>query len=212
VTRDGLLERVRDYYDAKLRTFGPTPAGVDWNSRESQEMRFRQLGRLWETDRAASILDYGCGYGALAHWLRAGGHTGEYVGFDVSAEMIREATTQDPALLACTFTCDRRSLAPSDFAVASGIFNVKMDTPAAQWHEYVLATIADLALLARRGFAFNALTAYSDRHKQRPDLYYADPRDLFDHCKRNYGPFVALLHDYPLYEFTLIVRRGSDHV
>jgi SAM-dependent methyltransferase len=211
VTRDGLLEQVRDYYDAKLRAFGPTPAGVDWKSRESQEMRFRQLAKIWEGDPSSSLLDYGCGYGALARWLRAGGHNGAYVGFDVSTEMIRVATVESATLPDCLFTSDRARLGPADYAVASGIFNVKMDTPDAQWREYVLTTIADLARLGRRGFALNALTAYSDPPKRRPDLYYADPRELFDHCKRTYGPFVALLHDYPLYEFTLIVRRGSDH-
>jgi hypothetical protein len=51
------------------------------------------------------------------------------------------------------------------------------------------------------------LTSYSDPDKRRPDLYYADPLALFDHCKRTYSRFVSLIHDYPLYEFTLLVRR-----
>jgi len=212
VTRDVLLEQVRGYYDAKLRAFGPTPAGVDWNSQESQELRFRQLARLWEGEPSSSIIDYGCGYGALVQWLRARGHTGGYCGFDVSTEMIRVAMSHEASGRRSTFTSDRAGLSPADYAIASGIFNVKMETPEAQWREYVLATIADLALLGRRGFAFNALTLYSDPPKRRPDLYYADPRELFDHCKRVHGPFVALLHDYPLYEFTVIVRHDSPHV
>jgi len=40
----------------------------------------------------------------------------------------------------------------------------------------------------------------------RPDLYYADPRLYFDYCKRNFSRHVALLHDYGLWEFTVIVR------
>jgi hypothetical protein len=71
----------------------------------------------------------------------------------------------------------------------------------------VRETIADLAALGTRGFAFNALTLYSDVEKRRPDLHYADPLELFDHCKRTYSRFVTLLHDYPLYEFTILVRR-----
>ena len=35
----------------------------------------------------------------------------------------------------------------------------------------------------------------------------ADPLEAFDRCKRTYSRFVTLLHDYPLYEFTIIVRR-----
>ena len=30
---------------------------------------------------------------------------------------------------------------------------------------------------------------------------------MFDLCKRRYSPRVALLHDYPLYEFTVLVRK-----
>ena len=48
---------------------------------------------------------------------------------------------------------------------------------------------------------------YADAERKRPDLYYADPLALFDHCKRRYSREVALLHDYGLYEFTMIVRK-----
>jgi hypothetical protein len=41
----------------------------------------------------------------------------------------------------------------------------------------------------------------------RADLFYADPCVYFDLCKRRYSRQVALLHDYGLYEFTLIVRK-----
>ena len=57
------------------------------------------------------------------------------------------------------------------------------------------------------GFAFNCLTSYSDAHKMRDYLYYADPCALFDLCKRRYSRYVALLHDYKLYEFTILVRK-----
>ena len=40
----------------------------------------------------------------------------------------------------------------------------------------------------------------------RPDLFYADPCWLFDQCKRRHSRDVALLHDYGLYEFTILVR------
>jgi SAM-dependent methyltransferase len=206
VNHDGLRARVRDYYDGKLHAHGPTPAGVDWNSLASQELRFHQLARLWEGDAGASILDYGSGYGALAAWLRRREHTGTYVGFDVSRQMTAAAEREMRAAAGVRFTAERDTLEPADYAVASGIFNVKTDATDTAWRDYVRGTIADLASLGRRGFAFNALTLYSDVDKRRPDLHYADPLELFDHCKRTYSRFVSLLHDYPLYEFTLLVR------
>jgi SAM-dependent methyltransferase len=204
---ESLIAGVRDYYDARLRQYGPTARGVDWNSEESQYIRFRELARLWGGQPDASIVDYGCGYGALAVWLRTRGHSGPYLGFDVSEAMTTAARAQTAALAECRFTSDRASVAVADYAIASGIFNVKLAIDGARWREYVLAGIADLAALGRRGFAFNVLTAYSDPDKRRADLYYADPVDLFEHCRHAYSRFVSLIHDYPLYEFTILVRR-----
>jgi hypothetical protein len=50
------------------------------------------------------------------------------------------------------------------------------------------------------------LSLYSDPERRRPDLFYADPLFLFDYCKTRFSKAVALLHDYPLYEFTVLVR------
>ena len=55
------------------------------------------------------------------------------------------------------------------------------------------------------------LTRYSDadRMSQRPDLFFGDPLFFFDYCKRNFARNVALLHDYDLYDFTILVRKGT---
>jgi SAM-dependent methyltransferase len=207
MSSERLRGQARDYYEGKLRAHGATPAGVDWNSVESQELRFALLANLWRDEADASILDYGCGYGALADYLRARGHRGAYTGYDVSEAMATAAHARMASLRACQVTARREELKPADFAVASGVFNVKQDADEDAWRAYIWETVADLAELGTRGFAFNALTSYSDLDKRRPDLYYADPLEAFDRCKRAYSRFVTLLHDYPLYEFSIIVRR-----
>jgi SAM-dependent methyltransferase len=200
-----LLRQTRQYYDGKLAEHGPTARGVDWNSEESQRLRFRELMRVLEDDPDASVLDYGCGYGALRSYLRERGHRGPYVGFDISQRMIDAAHASNPDPTA-RFVSDRGTLARADYTLASGIFNVKQTASDERWQQYVLETIEDLAALSSGGFAFNALSSYSDPEKRRSDLYYADPLGLFDHCKRRVSRFVSLLHDTPLYEFTLLVR------
>lgn len=209
MTPEHLRQEAREYYERKLRAYGATPAGVDWNSRSSQELRFSQLAVLWDGDPGASIADYGCGYGALASYLRADGHHGPYVGFDVSEAMIDAARRAAGLLPACRFTSLVSDVGRTDYAVASGVLNVKQDTTDDMWRRLFEETLADLASIGSRGFAFNALTSYSDPDKQRLDLYYADPLYWFDYCRRTYSRFVTLLHDYPLWEFTLIVRRPS---
>lgn len=201
-----IIGQVRQYYEGKLAEHGATPRGVDWSSEESQLLRFRELARVLEPDPHGSVNDYGCGYGALAAYLRAHGYDGPYCGFDVSPRMIEQARAQQSALPNCRFVSERDAVTPAQFTIASGIFNVKQEASDETWRAYVLDTVADLASLSTQGFAFNVLTRYSDPERRRPDLYYADPLDLFDHCKRHISRFVALLHDAPLYEFTLIVR------
>ena len=43
---ESVLGTVQRYYSEKLRVHGPTPAGVDWNSTESQQLRFDLLLQL----------------------------------------------------------------------------------------------------------------------------------------------------------------------
>jgi len=206
MSHQDLIQQVRQYYEGKLADHGPTARGVDWNSEESQLLRFRELARLFAADRDADVLDYGCGYGAMAAYLRQNGHSGPYVGYDVSERMIESARERYGGLPRSRFTADGAALEPAGYTVASGIFNVKQSATAEEWRAYMFQTIDDLRRLSTRGFAFNALTSYADAERKREDLYYADPLELFDHCKRHVSRFVSLLHDTPLYEFTLIVR------
>jgi len=202
-----ILETVARYYAEKLRTFGPTPAGVDWNSAESQALRFSRLLRVVEESPHGSLIDYGCGYAALYDHLRATDVQLEYRGFDISEPMIAAAVTRLRDADRCSFTADPDVLVAADYAVASGIFNVKLDHPVDAWREYVLRTLETLDSLSLRGFGFNMLSTYSHADRRRGDLFYADPLEMFDLCKRQYSQRVALLHDYGLYEFTMIVRK-----
>lgn len=202
---DDLRDEAAEYYGEKLRTHGATARGVDWNSEASQELRFDRLLHVVDRTRY-SLLDYGCGYGALADHLDARRHEVDYVGFDVSPTMVEAAISADPQGRR-RFTTDGASLQPCDFTVASGIFNVKLDAPDERWRAYVLNTIDHMAALSRHGFAFNLLTSYSDDDHKRPDLYYGEPAFFFDHCARRFERLgTALLQDYGLFEFTIVVR------
>lgn len=198
------LEKVERYYSGRFAEHGASARGVDWNSAESQTLRFEQLLRVADGTGPFSLVDYGCGYGALASFLDNEGVDADYVGYDLSAPMIAHARTAHPGR---RFLDDESQLRPADYAVASGIFNVKLDEPAADWQEYVVRTIARLSELGRAGFAFNMLTSYSDPERMRDDLFYGDPSFFFDLCKREHSRHVALLHDYGLWEFTVVVRK-----
>lgn len=207
---DLVLEPVARYYAEKLRAHGTTARGVDWNSPDSQDQRFTELLRVCRGDRHASINDYGCGYGALAVRLRRDGHRGSYRGYDVAPEMVAAADAKAGVLDDCRFTSNADELTVCDYTVASGIFNVRLGASVDAWETHVRATIDRLAALSLRGFALNMLTSHADADRMRDDLYYADPAEWLTHCLSRFPRSVALLHDYQLYEFTMLIRTGRD--
>ena len=122
--------------------------------------------------------------------------------------MIARARELHPRTRDVAFVEEEGMLTEADYTVASGIFNVKLHTPVEKWQQLVLHTLDRMYQLSKRGFAFNVLTKYADPELMRADLYYADPLFFFDHCKTTDSRFVSLLHDYPLYEFTILVRKS----
>lgn len=203
---DDLLADLRRFYDGRVRSHGPTPAGLDYNSEAAQTRRFEQLAKLLPRPESFSLLDYGCGYGSLYRYLRELGLSLRYRGFDISAEMLAQAKAFLSGETDCEIFSEESALPASDFTVACGIFNNKLEIPEAKWQDHVLTTLHRICDLSRKGFAFNMLTSYSDPEKMRPDLYYGDPCFYFDYCKKNFAKDVALLHDYGLYDFTILVR------
>jgi SAM-dependent methyltransferase len=203
-----LLADVADYYSSKLAAHGDTPRGVDWNGEESQVLRFAQLARVIAPGAPFSINDVGCGYGALLDYLQSGFPDLTYTGCDISADMIAAAHSRHAASGRVQFVTGSEPPAVADYSVASGIFNVRLGHTDAEWRDCMAATIYALDQSSTHGFAFNCLSSYSDADRMRDYLYYADPCALFDLCKRRYSRDVALLHDYGLYEFTLLVRKA----
>jgi SAM-dependent methyltransferase len=207
--RRQIIRDVEEYYTGKVTAHGATPQGADWNSEASQTLRFEQLAKVIAEKEGDpfSILDYGCGYGALLDFLKKKYNAFRYAGYDVSEKMIAEARLLYTNESGAAWHHEGQALRPADYVVASGLFNVKLGHGDAAWRNYVIDTLEAMNKLAVKGLAFNLLTAYSDREHMKDYLYYADPAFYFNYCKVNCSRYVALLHDYPLYEFTLLVRK-----
>lgn len=206
-TSPSILDDVERYYASRLAEHGATPQGVDWNGDESQLLRFRQLLKLLPEDGQVSINDIGCGYGALLPFLHAERGSVDYHGCDISPAMIEAARQLHGDQPAARFAVEDTPSRIADYGFASGIFNVRLDRGDAAWHDYMVEVLDAIDRTSRLGFAFNCLTSYSDPHRMRSHLYYADPGATFDLCKRRYARNVALLHDYGLYEFTILIRK-----
>ena len=195
------------HYESLLEQHGAVASGVGWNSDFAQNERFAQLCEILPRhDTPLSVLDFGCGFGSLAGFLAERRKHVAYVGYDASPAMIGAARERHAGTQA-RFESDWESVPPCDYAVASGVFNVRGEWSDERWWSYIQETLRTIHERVTMGWSANFLTSYSDRELMRPELYYADPLALFDWCKRNLSPFVALHHDYPLFDFTILVRK-----
>ena len=196
------------YYESLLEQHGAVASGVGWNSDLAQVERFVHLCEILPLeDAAVSVLDFGSGFGALAEFLAARRKQFTYVGYDASQRMIDSARARfdDPRV---RFESDWQMVPPCQYGVASGVFNVRGEWSDARWWNYIQETLHSLHDRVTSGWSANFLTCHSDPGLMRPELYYADPMLLFDWCHRNLSRFVAIHHDYPLYDFTILVRKN----
>lgn len=205
------MDGMKQYFSERLTEFGTTPRGADWNSQTSQEIRFDQLLKIVKSPAEQSepftLLDYGCGYGALASYLKQRNYSFRYLGYDLLESMVEAARLEFSSETNLSFSSHLEDLGEADYSVISGVFNIRFETSNDDWTQYVLHTLDQINTISRKGFSFNCLTKYSDADHMKPHLYYADPCLLFDYCKRNFSRNVALIHDYDLYDFTILVRK-----
>lgn len=203
------LDGIRGLYRDNVAQLGPVSKSVGWKDEASQRLRFDKLAEMVEPQQARSGFtcnDWGCGYGAMFDYFVStrGWNVAGYNGYDICGEMLTEAQRRinDPAVV---FVNDATVTTPADYTIVSGTFNVKLDATDSVWQRYVTDTLRRLWESSRRGLAFNLLTTYVDWKESQ--LFYADPALFFDFCKKQLSPRVALLHDYPLYEWTMLVWR-----
>lgn len=201
------LDEVKNLYTGNLAQHGVDSKSVGWKDEASQLLRFDVLSRvIHEGDAPFTVNDFGSGYGAMYAYLdqRFRGLTG-YCGVDVSEPMVAQAKTLHPSAKAEFLLTDRLTK-PADYGFVSGTFNVCFKATPGEWMDWIVQQLDMLNETSTRGFAFNLLSTYVDWKAE--NLFYASPLEFFDLCKRRYSRFVTLHHDYPLYEWTIAVRKA----
>src|SRR5438128_6058484 len=126
--------------------------------------------------------------------------------------MIAVGEAAHPTTSNVHFSSSADDLRAADYLLAGAIFNNKFGASVEEWTKMIQDTLERMDQLCIKGFSFNMLTNYADadRMEARPDLYFGDPLFFFEFCKRNFSRNVALLHDYGIYDFTILVRKDSE--
>ncbi|WP_424096615.1 class I SAM-dependent methyltransferase [Moorena producens] len=201
---------LEQHYSSLLKEHGDTPQASQWRDEKTQELRLDILTQI-ENLSSMKVLDFGCGTGHLLTFLKAKlEFTGEYVGYDLSGEIIATAQNKFPGI---RFQ-QRDILADGipenfDFILISGVFNNRTS------NNWVLmkSLLKCLFKHTRKGIAFNALSTYVDYFE--PELFYIEPEKVFKFCKEELSPRVTLRHDYLVkqnivpFEFTIYVYKNQ---
>jgi trans-aconitate methyltransferase len=202
------LKRIERHYAELVEKHGAAPEAAQWSDFRTQRLRLQVLSEVGDL-RAAKVLDFGCGTGALLAYLtEERGFTGEYVGYDLAMPAVELARRLQP-----TGRFERRDIRSEgvpesfDFILASGVFNNRTSDG---W-TLITELLGALWPRATCALAFNAMSTYVDFREEH--LWYADPAEVFTWCKRELSPAVALRHDYLVkpdvipFEFTVFVYR-----
>ena len=203
---DEIISRTSDYYTNKIKKYGETSKGVDWNSIDAMKIRALQLFKILDFDYKFTVNELGCGWGYIYGLLTECGYDFCYNGYDISAEMVNAAQKKFEK---GNFIIGDKLHIVADFSIASGIFNVKQDFNDDVWQKYVLFVLENMDAHSKKGFSFNCLTSYSDKEHMKDGLFYANSLFLFDYCMKNFSRNISLIHDYNLYDFTILVRKEA---
>lgn len=200
--------KLEQHYARLMKKHGGNAIGMGWKNEEAQQIRFAQLVKLLPNKVPFSINDLGCGTGAFKRYLDFCAFRFDYTGYDVLNEMVVICNnTLKNNYSEFILIQNASEMKKADYSVSSGIFNLKYDLSRKDWKSHIFKTLRDMNSNSKLGFAFNALTSYSDKEFMKEELHYADPLELFHYCKTHFAQNVALLHDYNQYDFTIIVRK-----
>lgn len=204
------LDAISKDYSQRVTDYGSTPSAVGWSDLETQRLRFIQLQKIIEVnEHAFSLSDLGCGYGAFVQTLPENlqQRMSAYKGYDISEKMIEVAKENFKSDPKYTFFLSSNIQEKTDYVIASGIFNHHFGADAKDWWAHIIKTISHMHEQAKKGIAFNIMSAYVDY--QEDYIYYCDPMDMLRVCLDSFGRNVRLYHDYNLFEFTILIKKGG---
>ena len=115
----------KTFYENAIKRYGCTARGLNWNSKQSQQLRFEVIHALLEAYLPSSkIIDAGCGFGDLYLFLQQKGSLPRhYIGYDMLPEalFVAQKRTKQTFLHKDILNDD---LDLADFYIASGSMNI----------------------------------------------------------------------------------------
>ena len=201
-----MVKDLKKYWDRNAEKYGDSPKAFDWGSRESQNKRFDVLCDLVPRYEAFTLLDVGCGLGALWGWLATRfDRPFSYTGVDISPKMIQLAQEKHPNLIFKVHDMAEPLEERYDYVLLSGTLNKRIAEEEEQtaWARRVIRNCWDAA---EKGLAYNMLSTYADH--TAPDDYQYNPCKILRYAM-SLSRWAKLDHTYMPHDFTVYLWRNQ---
>ncbi len=206
---DEVSKILHDHYRKTFIQHGSTSRGVDWGDKEwaavLRQNKMLDVVKHHSKDRV-SLLDVGCGYGALADVIKEKHPNILYTGVDVVEEMVMDAKTRHPLHQFIWGDILEVDIGKYDYVVCNGILTQKVSASTLAMNRFAQRLIKRMFDVCNCGVAFNIMTTYVNFQKE--NLYYRNPAELMAWCMSELTPHAKIDCAYDLwYEYTVYLYK-----
>ncbi|MDF1877743.1 class I SAM-dependent methyltransferase [Sulfurimonas sp. SAG-AH-194-L11] len=185
------------FYSNAIKKHGFNAKGVNWLSKETQELRFDEILQLLPDALSESSLgDAGCGFGDFYHYLvKQDKKPKYYTGIDSLLKMVHLATTKTQEEILHLDIC-KETLPIKDYYICSGALNILTTF---ETHLF----IQNCYKSSRKSFIFNTL--YGD--KQSNTYNYMQKNEIENIAKRLEVRKIVYREDYIENDITVMFLK-----
>ena len=207
-----ITKDLHDHYRNTFLNHGPTSRGVDWGDKEwAAELRQTKMLEVIKDlpKQPISLLDVGCGYGALAQTIKKCSININYSGIDVVEDMVQEAKKRNPDYSFKSVDFFEMDLGCYDYVVCNGILTQKKSASTSEMNLYAQDLIKKMFSICKYGIAFNVMNTHVNFFKD--NLYYRNPSELMAWCQSEITTHLRIDCAYDLwYEYTVYLYKTAN--
>lgn len=198
-------DQIITLYNERLDKLGNIPTSAGWKNLETQYLRFAELTDSLEINNICSILDLGCGYGALIDYFKTRElkiREENYCGIDFSKKMINAAKVKYPNAKFIYSDFFNVNIEKYDYILCSGALNIKTNNN--NIYSNLEKFIAAFLPKANRALSFNLIHDIVD-YKDKNLNYYNLQKVV--QIVTSYSRFFHIKNSYKLYETSVTIFK-----
>ncbi len=151
-------------YNERLSQFGYDLKTLGWGGDQArQELRFEkilEINNFIHNKKIVSVLEVGCGFGDMGHFLAEYAPNVCYTGVDINPELIQIGKEKFPSLDLRVMDIQEETIETYDLVCSVGIFNHQLSMQDEM--EYIEEMLAQFFKLAKLGVAVDFMSTFVD--------------------------------------------------